>query len=64
MGHYGKFGCALWAAAMNLVYAMGHCGKFGYALWATARNEAIKYKSVTISPPWVTAQDLVMRYGP
>jgi hypothetical protein len=74
MGHCGEFFYALWATTENLVvrygplrriwlYAMGHCGGFGYALWATARNEAVQYKSVLISALWVTAQDLVMRYG-
>jgi heme exporter protein D len=53
MGHYGEFGCALWATTANLVvlcgplrriwfYAMGQYGGFGYALWAIARNEVVQ----------------------
>jgi hypothetical protein len=43
MGHYSKFGFALWDTTANLVllfgtlqqiwsHAMGHCSGFGYAL--------------------------------
>jgi hypothetical protein len=42
MGHYGKFGCALWATAANLVIRYGSCGKFGDALWATAWYEVVQ----------------------
>jgi hypothetical protein len=43
-GHYGEFGCALWATTADFViqYTKGHYGGFGYALWASAQNAVVQ----------------------
>ncbi len=53
---------------------MDHCGEFNCALWTTAANLVMHFgplyvmklvsNTITISMPWVMAQDLVMCYEP
>jgi hypothetical protein len=72
MRHCGKFGCAQWATAANLVIRYGPlrqillCAMGHFALWAIAQDlvGAMGHSAGFGYPIWAVAKDFVKRYGP
>jgi hypothetical protein len=75
MGHCGKFSCALWATAANLVTrygplrriwlrGMGHCTVWGRTVKICDNFCAVGHITGFGYSLWVIAQGLVIRNGP
>jgi hypothetical protein len=75
MGHYGEFGCALWATAADFVKrygplqriwlrAMGHCAELSRTLKTCIDFCAMGHSAGFGFVLWAIAQGLVIRYGP